>query len=117
MGTTGTMGSVGLGLALTGIGVVGPFTMMCPVGRVGSGSGQTGQRLELRAGVRVGGFRDGVMPPGCPALQLAHPLQSQALLGPGGGDLLRTMWIKKGVSEIRSKEGRRGGEGKAKAED
>lgn len=43
MGTTGTMGSVGLGLALTGIGVVGPFTMTCPGKRVGEGQGRLGQ--------------------------------------------------------------------------
>lgn len=44
MGTTGTVGSTGLGLTLTGIGVVGPFTMTCPGEKVGTGSGQAGQR-------------------------------------------------------------------------
>lgn len=94
MGTTGTMGSVALGLAWTGIGVVGPFTMTCPVEKVRSGSGQTGQSLESRAGVRVDGLRDGEIPssPAGP-----RPLKSQALAGPGSGDLLRATWIEKGA--------------------
>lgn len=37
MGTTGTTGSTGLGLTLTGIGVVGPLTMTCPGEKVALG--------------------------------------------------------------------------------
>lgn len=53
------MGSVGLGLALTGIGVVGPLTMTCPAETEGSGVRAGWAEAELRARVRVGGLRDG----------------------------------------------------------
>jgi hypothetical protein len=58
MGTTGTAGSTGLGLTLTGIGVVGPFTMTCPGEKVGTGSGllRGVQGSSVSSGFWEGGF-------------------------------------------------------------
>lgn len=76
MGTTGTIGSMGLGLALTGIGVVGPFTMTCPGERVGEGQGRLGRACV--EGRSEGGWAWGWgTPPGPRVFQL-DPVLSRA---------------------------------------
>lgn len=101
MGTTGMMGSVGLGLALTGIGVVGPFTMTCPGERVGEGQGRLGRAcVEGRSESGwAWGWGHSSRTPGLPAGPC--PLQSQGLLGPGSGDLVTATQVEK-QPQIRS---------------
>lgn len=106
------MGSVGLGLALTGIGVVGPFTMTCP-GKRGARVRAGWAKPESRAEVRVAAWGWGYSSrtPGLSAGPC--PLQSQGLLGQGSGDLVTATSRKK--QPLRSGAGGQGG-GEAKEE-